>query len=164
MKCPVHNTAFQSPEVNNKIKLIGLMAVCMKHIICDTLIALLIINFLNVIRKLRHIVYCNVRVLFLHVLLYTSHSTLLGYHVTSCVLQQGPMLVILCQLDFQLQVQSVPITTNAMSSNPAHGKVYSIQLYMIHFCNDMRQDDDFLRVLWFLQAIKLTDMIKLKYY
>ena len=30
------------------------MAVCMEHIICDTLIALLIFDFLNAIRKLRH--------------------------------------------------------------------------------------------------------------
>jgi hypothetical protein len=35
----------------------------MEHIICDTLIALLIFDFLNAIRKLRHILYCNVRVL-----------------------------------------------------------------------------------------------------
>jgi hypothetical protein len=42
MKWPVHNSVFHSPEVNNKIKLIGLMAVCMEHTICDTLIALLI--------------------------------------------------------------------------------------------------------------------------
>ena len=42
MKCPVHNTVFHSPELNNKIILIGLMAVCMEHIICDTLIAMLI--------------------------------------------------------------------------------------------------------------------------
>jgi len=40
MKCPVHNTVFHSPEINNKIKLIGLMVVCMKHISFDTLIAL----------------------------------------------------------------------------------------------------------------------------
>ena len=63
MKCPVHTTVFHSPEINNKIKLIGLMAVCMEHIICDTLIALLIFGFLNVIRKLRLIFYCDVRVL-----------------------------------------------------------------------------------------------------
>ena len=54
---------FHSPEENNKRKLIGLMAVCMEHIICDTLIALLICDFLNAIRKFRHILYCNVRVL-----------------------------------------------------------------------------------------------------
>ena len=63
MKCPVHQTVFHSPEINNKIKLIGLMSVCMEHIISYTLIALLIFDFLNVIRKLRHIFYCDVRVL-----------------------------------------------------------------------------------------------------
>jgi hypothetical protein len=36
-----------SPEENNKTKLIGLMAVCMEHIICDALIALLIFDFLS---------------------------------------------------------------------------------------------------------------------
>ena len=35
MKCRVHNTVFHSPEENNKIELIGLMAVCKEHIICD---------------------------------------------------------------------------------------------------------------------------------
>jgi hypothetical protein len=30
-------------------------------------------------------------------------------------------------------VQSVPITTNVVSLNPAHGEVYSIQLYVIKF-------------------------------
>jgi hypothetical protein len=57
------STVFHSPDENNKTKLIGLMAVCMEHIICDVLIALLIFDFLNVIKKLRHILYCNVRVL-----------------------------------------------------------------------------------------------------
>jgi hypothetical protein len=33
---PGHNTVFHSPEENNKTKLIGLMAVCMEHIICNT--------------------------------------------------------------------------------------------------------------------------------
>ena len=48
--------------------------------------------------------------------------------------EQGAVVVmIIWQFDFQLQAQSVPINTNAVSSNPAHGKVYSIQLYMIHF-------------------------------
>jgi hypothetical protein len=40
--------------------------VCMEHIICDTLIALLIFDFLNAIRKLRHMLYCNGRVLLWH--------------------------------------------------------------------------------------------------
>jgi hypothetical protein len=38
----------------------------MEHIICDTLIAMLIFDFLNVIRKLSNILYCNVRVLLWH--------------------------------------------------------------------------------------------------
>jgi hypothetical protein len=46
-----HNTVFHSPEENNKTKLIGLIAVCMEHIICETLIALLIFDFLDAIRK-----------------------------------------------------------------------------------------------------------------
>jgi hypothetical protein len=35
-------------------------------------------------------------------------------------------VVIVWQLDLQLYMQSVPITTNVVSSNPAHGEVYSI--------------------------------------
>jgi hypothetical protein len=33
-------------------------------------------------------------------------------------------------------MQSVPITTNVMSSNPAYGKVCLIQHYVIKFVND----------------------------
>jgi hypothetical protein len=33
-------------------------------------------------------------------------------------------------------VQSVPITTNVMNSNPAYGGVYSIQHYVITFNSD----------------------------
>jgi hypothetical protein len=42
-------------------------------------------------------------------------------------------------LDLQLPVQSVPITTKVVSSNPADGEVYSIQHYVIKFVNDLRQ-------------------------
>ena len=41
--------------------------------------------------------------------------------------------VIVWQLDLQLHVQSVPITTKVVSSNPVHGEVYSIQHYLIKF-------------------------------
>ena len=37
----------------------------------------------------------------------------------------------------------MPITTNGMSLNPAHGKVYSMQLYMIHIFSYLQQDDGF---------------------
>ena len=33
----------------------------------------------------------------------------------------------------------MPITTNVVSSNSAHGEVYSIQHYMIKFVSDLRQ-------------------------
>ena len=40
-------------------------------------------------------------------------------------------------MELQLPVQSVPITTTVVSSNPAHGDVYSIQLYVIKFVSDL---------------------------
>jgi hypothetical protein len=49
-------------------------------------------------------------------------------------------------LDLQLYVQSVPITTEVVSSNHAHGEVYFIQLYVIKFVSDLRQVGDFLRL------------------
>jgi len=36
-------------------------------------------------------------------------------------------------------MQSVPITTEVVSSNPVHGVVYSIQHYVIKFASDLRQ-------------------------
>jgi hypothetical protein len=42
-------------------------------------------------------------------------------------------------------VQSVPITTKVVSSNPIHGKVYSIQHYVIKFASDLWQVGGFLR-------------------
>jgi hypothetical protein len=39
----------------------------------------------------------------------------------------------------QLPIQSVPITTKVVSSNPAHGEVYLIQQYVINFVSDLIQ-------------------------
>ena len=55
------------------------------------------------------------------------------------------MVVIVWQLDLQLPVQSVPITTKVVSSNPVHGEVYSIQHYVIQFVSDLQQVGGFLR-------------------
>ena len=52
-------------------------------------------------------------------------------------------------------MQTVTITTNVVSSNPAYGKVYSIQYYVIKFVNDLRQVGGFLHVLRFPPPIKL---------
>jgi hypothetical protein len=66
-------------------------------------------------------------------------------------------------LDLQLPVQSVPITTNIVSLNPVHGKMYLIQHYVIKFVSDLRQVGGFLWVLRFPPPIKLTATVWLKY-
>ena len=55
------------------------------------------------------------------------------------------MVVIILLLDLQLPVQSVTIATKVVSSNPAHGEVYSIQHYVIKFVSDLWQVGGFLR-------------------
>jgi len=55
-------------------------------------------------------------------------------------------------------MQSLPITTNVVSSNPAP----AIQHYVIKFVSDLRKVDGFLRVLRFPPPIKLTTKIYLK--
>jgi hypothetical protein len=55
------------------------------------------------------------------------------------------VILIVWLLDVQFPMQAVPIT-NVVSSNPAHGEVYSIQHYVIKFVNDLPQVSSF---LWF---------------
>jgi hypothetical protein len=40
-------------------------------------------------------------------------------------------------MDLQLPMQSVPIPTNVVSLSSTHGKLYSIQHYMIKFVRDL---------------------------
>ena len=47
-------------------------------------------------------------------------------------------------------MQSMPITTNVKSLNPAHDEVYSIQHNVIKFVSDLRQVSGFLSLLGFL--------------
>ena len=46
------------------------------------------------------------------------------------------VVVIVWQLDLQLHVQSVPITTKVVSSNPVLVEMCSIQQYVIKFVSD----------------------------
>jgi hypothetical protein len=62
-------------------------------------------------------------------------------------------------MDLHLPMQLAPIATEVVSSNPAHGEVYSIQHYVIKFVNDLWQVDGFLHVLQFPPPIKLTATI-----
>ena len=66
--------------------------------------------------------------------------------------------MVVWKLDLQLPVQSVPIITNVVTLNPAHGEVYLIQHYVIKFVSNLRQVGGFLRVLRFPPPIKLTAM------
>jgi hypothetical protein len=50
-------------------------------------------------------------------------------------------------MDLQLPVQSVPITTKVVRSNPVQGEAYSIQHYVVKFVSDLRQVGGFLQVL-----------------
>ena len=61
-------------------------------------------------------------------------------------------------------MQSVPITTNVVSWNPAQEMKHSIQHYVIKCVSDLRQVGGFLWVLWFPSLIKLTATIWLKYF
>jgi hypothetical protein len=56
-------------------------------------------------------------------------------------------------------IRMMPITTNVVSSNPAHGEVYSIQHYVIKIISDLRQLRGFLWILRFPPPIKLTARI-----
>jgi hypothetical protein len=56
---------------------------------------------------------------------------------------QAVMAVIVWYLDLNLPIQSVPVTINVVSLNPAHGKVYSIQHYVIKFVSDLQQVSGF---------------------
>jgi hypothetical protein len=55
------------------------------------------------------------------------------------ILTEAVVVVIAWLFDLQLPVQSVPITTKVVSSNPDHGKVYSIQQYVIKFVSNLRK-------------------------
>ena len=54
-------------------------------------------------------------------------------------------------------MQSVPITTKVVSSNPADGEVYSIQHCVIKIVSGFRQFNGFLLVHRFPPPIKLHD-------
>ena len=52
------------------------------------------------------------------------------------------MVVIVWYFDIRLPI-SVPITTSIVSSNSAHGELYSIQHYVIKFVSDLLQISGF---------------------
>jgi hypothetical protein len=69
------------------------------------------------------------------------------------------VVVIAWYFDLQQPMQSVPITTKVVSSNPVHGEAHSIQHYVIKCVSDLRQVGGFFRVFRFPSPIKLTATI-----
>ena len=64
-----------------------------------------------------------------------------------------------CKMSFPIYIsQNQFITTNVVSSNPAHGEVFSMQHSVINV-SDLRQVGYFPRVLRFPPPIKLTATI-----
>ena len=84
-----------------------------------------------------------------------SQAYILNYLIQLSILSESGafVAVIALQLDSQIPVQSVPITTDDVSSTPEHGEVYLIQHYVIKFVSDLRQVSDFLR---FPQQIRIV--------
>jgi hypothetical protein len=52
-----------------------------------------------------------------------------------------------CLMPLSTILESVPITTKVVSSNPVHGEVYSIQHYVTQYISDFRQVGSFRLVL-----------------
>ena len=69
------------------------------------------------------------------------------------------VVMIVWQLDLQLPVQSVLITTTIVSSNPFHVEKYSIPHYVIKFVRDLQQVSGFLRIVWCPPPIKLSTIL-----
>jgi hypothetical protein len=70
------------------------------------------------------------------------------------------VVVIVGQLVLQLPVQTMPINTKVVSSNPVHSEVYSIQHYVIKFVSDLRQVSGFALSL----EIQLSDGNGIQYF
>jgi hypothetical protein len=61
--------------------------------------------------------------------------------------QGAVVITIVWYLDLQLPMQSVNITIEVLSLNPAHAEVYLIQHYVIKFVSELQQVGGFLRTM-----------------
>ena len=68
-------------------------------------------------------------------------------------------VVVIWELNLQLPMQSVSITTEVVSSNLVHGEVSLITHYVIKFVSDLRQIMIFSRNSRFPPPIQLTATI-----
>jgi len=83
-----------------------------------------------------------------------AHYDLIQPYLSTTTNIEGIVVVVIVwKLDLQLLLQSVPITTKVVSSNPTHGDVYSIQHYVIKFVSDLRRVCGFCRYSSFLHQL-----------
>ena len=93
------------------------------------------------------------------------NSIMNGINIISIYIYQKKGAVVICDRMvhcswiYNYPMQSVPITTNFLSLNPAHGEGHSIQHHVIKFVSEFWQVGGFLRVLRFHPLIKQTDKI-----
>ena len=78
-------------------------------------------------------------------LTYNIYGISLQYYQNVPYITGAIVTVIVWQLDLQLPVQSVPLTTDFVSSNL--DQMRGVQNYAIKFVRDLRQIGGFLRVL-----------------
>ena len=71
------------------------------------------------------------------------------------------LVVMVWEVDLQLLIESIPITTNFASSDPTQARCtqYNINRYLKKFVSDVRQVSGFLSVLQFPQPRKLPATI-----
>jgi hypothetical protein len=102
-----------------------------KLIACFLFISVAIMVVLTCIRRIKHNSHNYFKIKTKWWILYkiTQTPILKNGTIVSCFLfiSVAIMVVIVWKLDLHLPVQSVPITIKVVSSNPAHGEMYSIQ-------------------------------------
>jgi hypothetical protein len=64
--------------------------------------------------------------------------------ITHYLALHGKNVILQLHYNYTLPLPPSLITTNVLSSNPVHGKVYSIQHYVIKFVSDLRHVGGFL--------------------
>ena len=72
-------------------------------------------------------------------------------------------ITLVVMLIWQLNLQSVPVTTNVVNSNTANGEKHPIQQYVIKFVCELRKLGALPRVPRLSPPLKLIDTIQLKY-
>jgi hypothetical protein len=110
---------------------------------------------------LTSIVLCPIPIYFIYIYIKTPGSVVdVSNGQCNILLLMGAVVVVIAwQFDLQLPMQSVPITTKVVGSNPTYGEVVLDIDNVIKVASDLRLVSCFLWVFWFTPSIKLTTTI-----